>query len=229
MSSSTQCLRPKSPATSPNSASQPSVSHFPTRNVKTLINFVVVVDDRRNLIVEINKLLDECQEVLEQIGLEINQNTDLTVRASQQTRLKSYQAELKRLEEEYNKSKIKPSQFFNDDSSLDDFDVMPEDQKRRLLENSDRLERTGNQIQEGYRIAVETEEIGAQVLSNLSHQRDAIKRNRNRLREADADLRGSSRLMNTMIMRSIRDKFALYIIGIVAGVVICLTIYFTIK
>lgn len=229
MSSSTQCLRPKSPAISPNSASQPSVSHFPTRNVKTLINFVVVVDDRRNLIVEINKLLDECQEVLEQIGLEINQNTDLTVRASQQTRLKSYQAELKRLEEEYNKSKIKPSQFFNDDSSLDDFDVMPEDQKRRLLENSDRLERTGNQIQEGYRIAVETEEIGAQVLSNLSHQRDAIKRNRNRLREADADLRGSSRLMNTMIMRSIRDKFALYIIGIVAGVVICLTIYFTIK
>lgn len=202
---------------------------FKTRLIIALFTFL---DDRRNLIVEINRGLDECQEVLEQIGLEINENSDPQVRSSQQTRLKSYQAELKRLEEEYNKSKIKPNPLLNslDDSSLDDFDmIMPEDQKRRLLDNSDRLERTGSHIQEGYRIAIETEEMGAQVLSNLSQQRESIKRTRNRLRETDSDLRSSSRLMNSMIMRAIRDKFVLYILGVAFGLAIALTIYFSIK
>lgn len=146
-------------------------------------------------------------------------------------RLKSYQAELRRLEEDYNKSKIKPNPLLVDDSSsIDDFDIgVPEDQKRRLLDNSERLERTGNRLAEGYRIAVETEEIGTQVLQNLSTQRETIQRSRNRLRETNADLGRSSRLMNTMIMRSIRDKFVLYIIGVVFIVAVSLTIYFTIK
>jgi vesicle transport through interaction with t-SNAREs protein 1 len=118
----------------------------------------------------------------------------------------------------------------DDSSSIDDFDIgLPEDQKRRLLDNSDRLERTGNQLQEGYRIAIETEEIGTQVLSNLSNQRETIQRSRNRLRETNADLGRSSRLMNMMIMRGIRDKFALYIIGVVFIVAVTLTIYFSIK
>jgi vesicle transport through interaction with t-SNAREs 1 len=79
-------------------------------------------------------------------------------------RLNSYKAELKRLEEEYNKSKIKPNPLLsalNDDSSLDDFDIgLAEDQKRRLLDNSDTLERTGNQLTDAYRLAIETEDVG---------------------------------------------------------------------
>jgi vesicle transport through interaction with t-SNAREs protein 1 len=98
-----------------------------------------------------------------------------------------------------------------------------------LLDNSERLERTGNQLQEGYRIAIETEQIGTQVLSNLSSQREQIQRSRNRLRETQADLGRSSRVMNTMIMRSIRDKFVLYIIGVVFVLAVSLTIYFSIK
>ncbi|KAG5675337.1 hypothetical protein PVAND_005247 [Polypedilum vanderplanki] len=191
----------------------------------------VSIDDRRNLIVEINRGIDEAQELLEQIGLEINQNVDSTQRASQQTRLKSYHAELKRLEEDYNKAKIKPNPLLVDDSSsIDDFDIgISEDQKRRLLDNSERLERTGNQLQEGYRIAIETEEIGTQVLQNLHNQRETIQRSRNRLRETNADLGRSSRLMNMMIMRGLRDKFALYIIAVVFVIAITLTIYFSIK
>jgi vesicle transport through interaction with t-SNAREs protein 1 len=65
------------------------------------------------------------------------------------------------LEEDYNKSKIKPNPLIIDDSSsIDDFEVgLGEDQKRRLLDNSERLERTGNRLEDGYRIAVETEEV----------------------------------------------------------------------
>lgn len=145
-------------------------------------------------------------------------------------RLKSYYAELKRLEEEYNKSKIKPDSLANslDDSSLDEFDI-GEDQKRRLLDNSERLERTGNDLEGAYRTVIETEEIGSQILMNLSTQRESIQRSRNRLRETNADLGRSNRIMNVMIMRSIRDKFALYLIGVVFILAAALAIYFSVK
>lgn len=120
--------------------------------------------------------------------------------------------------------------MLDDSSSIDDFDIgIGEDQKRRLLDNSEKLERTGNHLQEGYRIAIETEEIGTHVLNNLSSQREQIQRTRNRLRETQADLGRSSRVMNSMIMRNIRDKFVLYIIGVVFVLAVSLTIYFSIK
>lgn len=78
-------------------------------------------------------------------------------------------------------------------------------------------------------MTVETEEIGSQVLNNLSQQRETIQRGRNRLRETNEELGRSGRLMNMMIMRSIRDKFSLYIIAIVFILAVILTIYFTVK
>lgn len=140
------------------------------------------------------------------------------------------QKELKRLEEEYNRTKLTASNLENslDDSSLDDFDVT-EDQKRRLLDNSERLERTGNSLDDAYRVALETEEIGATVLTNLSQQRETIHRSRNRMRETNADLSRSARIMNTMIMRSIRDKFVLYIVAVIFVLAVTLTLYFSFK
>lgn len=163
--------------------------------------------------------------------MEISQNYDAPehIKTSQNTRLRSYKAELSRLEDEYNKSKSKSTMLNNlDDSSLDDFDIT-EDQKRSLLDNSERIERTGHHLDHAYRVAVETEEIGAHVLLNLSNQRETIQRSRNRLRETNAELGRSARVMNSMIMRSLRDKFALYIVGVVFLAAVTLTLYFTLK
>lgn len=188
---------------------------------------ICFLDNRRDLIVEINRGFDESNEILEQMELEINQNTNPTHKLSQQTRLKCYFTELKRLEEEYNKSKIKPN-LSSDDQ--DDFDLgLVEDQRRSLLDNSERLERTGLQLEDAYRVLVDTENMGAQVLSNLSQQRETIQKSRNRARETDAELGRANRIMNLMIFRSIRDNFVLYIIGAVFVIAIFSTIYFSSK
>lgn len=55
------------------------------------------------------------------------------------------------------------------------------EQRRKLLDNTERLERTGKTLSEGYRIAVETEQIGASVLQDLSLQRETIQRSRGRV------------------------------------------------
>lgn len=115
-----------------------------------------------------------------------------------------------------------------DDSSLDDFEI-GEDQKQRLLSNSERIERTSNSLDDAYRVAIETEEIGAHVLTNLHTQRETIQRNKQRMRETNADLGRSARIMNNMLMRSIRDKFVLYIVGVIFVVAVTLTLYFSLK
>lgn len=54
-------------------------------------------------------------------------------------------------------------------------------QKQRLLDNSERVERTGHQLEEGYRMVIETQEIGTQVLENLNNQREILQRARSRV------------------------------------------------
>lgn len=186
-----------------------------------LTNFIL--DDKRNLIVEINRGIDEAQEVLEQLGLEINQNSDAAQKKSQQMRLKSFQAELTRLEIEYNRSKNNSISF--EDLSSDEFDIN-EDQKRKLLDNSERLERTGNELNNAYRLVIETEQIGTIITSNLAQQRESISRATYRLRETNADIGRSGRIVNMMYARIIRDKLLVYIIGLVFILAVILFIYF---
>lgn len=56
-----------------------------------------------------------------------------------------------------------------------------EEQKQRLLDNTERLERTGRQLDTGYQILLETEEIGSQVLRDLASQRETIQKSRSRV------------------------------------------------
>ena len=54
-------------------------------------------------------------------------------------------------------------------------------QRSKLLDNSDRLQRTSNRLEEGYRIAQETEEIGLDIMDNLQRDRETISRTRGRV------------------------------------------------
>lgn len=100
-------------------------------------------------------------------------------------RLNCYQAELKRLKQEFVNAKnsrndttisFESPDYDNAGESIND------EQQRRLLDNSERIERTGNRLTDGYRTILETETIGATVLQDLSEQREKIQRSRSRVR-----------------------------------------------
>nr|CAD7461237.1 unnamed protein product [Timema tahoe] len=121
-----------------------------------------------------------------------------------------------------------PQSFFGQDDLYGAGVSMKEEQKLRLLDNSERIERTGHHLNAGYRIILETEEIGSQVLQDLHSQRETIQKSRSRLRETDAELGRSSRLLSGMIMRSIQHRFVLFGVAVVFIIVIVLGIYFTV-
>lgn len=121
---------------------------------------------------------------LEQIGLEIRE-ADVSVKISLNNRLQCYQAELKRLKQEFVKASKPDSATVSLYESSDDIRIghanVQDEQQRRLLDNSERIERSGNRLADGYRTILETEQLGTAVLQDLSHQRETLQRSRSRV------------------------------------------------
>ncbi|XP_022823061.1 vesicle transport through interaction with t-SNAREs homolog 1A [Spodoptera litura] len=175
-------------------------------------------DNRDQLSREIQANFEEANDLLEQLELESRG-------AGAGSRVAAYRAELQRVRDEYRSVLNTGSYNYENDEVFDDWSGANE-QHRKLLDNTERLERTGKTLTEGYRVVLETEQIGAAVLQDLSVQRETIQRSRGRLRETDEQLNRSSRLMNTMVMRALQDRFILIMVFLVLGVLLCVGVYF---
>lgn len=117
---------------------------------------------------------------LEQMELEVR-GMNGTARDRLRGRVESHRAELKRLTQEFQIAK-KPKEDVTEITVEESWDNnVTEDQRKRLLDASERIERSGRTLQNGYRMALETEEIGSQVLKELHEQRETIQRSRGRV------------------------------------------------
>ncbi|OQR68518.1 vesicle transport through interaction with t-SNAREs1A-like [Tropilaelaps mercedesae] len=84
----------------------------------------------------------------------------------------------------------------------------PVDDKAQLLDNTDRLDRSARQLAAGRQIALETEQVGAEILSELGHQREVITRARERIRDTNDDVTRSSQLLTSMLRKAFQNKVA---------------------
>eukprot|EP00058_Branchiostoma_floridae_P010661 XP_002596149.1 hypothetical protein BRAFLDRAFT_203166 [Branchiostoma floridae] len=164
--------------------------------------------EKRHMVTNVEKQMEEAKELLEQMDLEVR---DIPSKERQKyaTRLKSYKTELGKLEKDFKKAKLHGGAGSreellgpDDPSHSEDQNVSPMFvQRTRLLDNTERLERSGRKLEAGYRMAVETEQVGADILENLHQDREKIQRSRDRLRETDSDLGKSSRILSAMMRR----------------------------
>lgn len=144
-------------------------------------------------------------------------------------RVESHRAELKRLTQEFQSAK-RPKEDVIDIGAEESWESsVTEDQKKRLLDASDKIDRTGRTLQNGYRMVLETEEIGSQVLKDLHDQRETIQRGRGRLRDTDAELGRGSRLLSGMIMRSLQQRLILAVVALALIIVMCFVVYYSFK
>ncbi|XP_059755409.1 vesicle transport through interaction with t-SNAREs homolog 1A isoform X5 [Balaenoptera ricei] len=130
-------------------------------------------DEKKQVVANVEKQLEEAKELLEQMDLEVREIPPQS-RGMYSNRMRSYKQEMGKLETDF---------------------------RAHLLDNTERLERSSRRLEAGYQIAVETEQIGQEMLENLSHDREKIQRARERLRETDANLGKSSRVLTGMLRR----------------------------
>ncbi|XP_012540604.1 vesicle transport through interaction with t-SNAREs homolog 1A [Monomorium pharaonis] len=183
--------------------------------------------EKRAFVQDVDRQIEEAQELLEQMELEVR-GMNGAARDRLRGRVESHRAELKRLTQEFQTAK-KPREDteITVEESWDN--NVTEDQRKRLLDASERIERSGRTLQNGYRMALETEEIGSQVLKELHEQRETIQRSRGRLRETDAELGRGSRLLSGMIFRSLQQRIILAGVALVLIIVAFIVIYYSFK
>uniref|UniRef100_A0A8D0BXH5 Vesicle transport through interaction with t-SNAREs homolog 1A n=1 Tax=Salvator merianae TaxID=96440 RepID=A0A8D0BXH5_SALMN len=184
-------------------------------------------DEKKQMISHVEKQLEEARELLEQMELEVREIPPQS-RGMYSNRMRSYKQEMERLEADFKRSRIAYSDEVRNELLGDDGNSL-EIQRAHLLDNTERLERSSRRLEAGYQIAVETEQVGQEILENLSHDREKIQRARERLRETDANLGKSSRILTGMLRRIIQNRILIVILGIIVIFAVVLVIYFSLK
>ncbi|XP_028332311.1 vesicle transport through interaction with t-SNAREs homolog 1A isoform X3 [Gouania willdenowi] len=163
-------------------------------------------EEKTQLVLNVDKQLEEVRELLEQMDLEVRE-IPIQSRPMYSSRLKSYKQEIEKLEKEFKRSRIAYSdevrnELLGDDAGSSENQLIKlREERAHLLDNAEKLERSSRRLEAGYQIAVETEQVGQEILSNLHSDREKIQRARERLRETDANLGKSSRILTGMLRR----------------------------
>lgn len=153
--------------------------------------------------------LEEADEIISQMEIEIN-SFPASLKAQYNIKLRGFKSDLDKQKEQLRKQLQQSSRGgggrFN--PALDDEDLEsgrssydPHAQRQRLLQGTNTLEDGSRRLEESHRLALETEDLGADILRDLRGQREQIENSRDTLRQADSNLDRSSRTIGQMIRR----------------------------
>ncbi|OXU22716.1 hypothetical protein TSAR_011327 [Trichomalopsis sarcophagae] len=102
---------------------------------------------------------------------------------------------------------------------------MTADQRRVLLESRAAIERGNQSVAKSQAIAIETEQIGTEVIGELGEQRETLLRAKSRLNQTDQELDKSKKILNTMKKRILTNKFVLILIILLEIAILGCTVY----
>lgn len=94
-----------------------------------------------------------------------------------------------------------------------------------VAEGTNILERTAESLARSHQVAVETEDFGTEVISNLSEQREALLRTKNRLTDMDRQLDHSNSILKRMGRNVVYNKMILVLIIISEVGILCTVCY----
>ncbi|WPK23410.1 hypothetical protein PUMCH_000649 [Australozyma saopauloensis] len=170
---------------------------------------------RTQTIRAIESATDEALEILDQMNIEV-QNVPASSRSTFNTKIRQYRRDvdtiktkLKGLTDEDSRAQLFGLRYTDEEAGVHD------DQRKQLLSNNASLERSTDRLRESQRIALETENIGGNILNDLRAQREQITNLRNTLLAADLYVDKSILTLKSMTRRITANKFISYaIIGV---------------
>ncbi|VIO85965.1 Uncharacterized protein BM_BM6904 [Brugia malayi] len=164
---------------------------------------------------QIQRLLVDVENLLEQMELTVRELMPSSAeRSKYELRVRSYRNDKKQLDAELDKAVQRLKDNADRDELLAYDNQISLNQQDQLIENTERLERTSRRLQDTYRMVIETDQIGTEVLNDLSSQRETIMRARERMRQADRDLNRSHKMLSVMIRRIIQNRLLLLIVAV---------------
>ncbi|XP_068876132.1 vesicle transport through interaction with t-SNAREs homolog 1A isoform X4 [Aphelocoma coerulescens] len=121
----------------------------------------LVGDEKKQMVANVEKQLEEARELLEQMELEVREIPPQS-RGMYSSRMRSYTQEMGKLEADFKRSRIAYSdevrnELLGDDGNSSENQLIKlREERAHLLDNTERLERSSRRLEAGYQIAVET-------------------------------------------------------------------------
>ncbi|CAX42854.1 vesicle transport V-snare protein, putative [Candida dubliniensis CD36] len=195
---------------------------FAIQEAQTKISQINSVDaeQRKNYLKSIEGANEEAREVLDQMTIEVS-NLPSNQRSSYNAKIRNYRTELDNLTVTYNKlldAQDKVELFGSNRYTDGGVGGDTSEQRKQLLSNNSSLERSSQRLHDSQRIAMETENIGSNILNDLRSQREQINGARNTLSQADNYVDRSVQTLKTMGRRLTANKFISY--GIIAVLIL---------
>merc|ERR1712178_29125 len=95
---------------------------------------------------------------------------------------------------------------------------------REHLLTTEKLERGTRKLEDGYRIAIDTEQYGRDILEELQREREVLERSKNRLHHANTMLSSSTDVVTQMYRHVVQDRLTLYVIGAILALIVVVVI-----
>ncbi|KAI0650988.1 vesicle transport v-snare protein vti1 [Trametes meyenii] len=169
-------------------------------------------EQRKAALRRVEMELDEADEMISQMEIEI-QGIPQSIRPSYQTRIKASKADLQRykklskdLHAQLSRSELLARPGLGGAGATSHEPYGAASDRTRLLAGTTLLEDGSRRLMDSQRIALETEEQGADILRSLRGQREQIQNARDTLQRADTSIDRASGTLKKMIRRMYQQR-----------------------
>ncbi|XP_026478324.1 vesicle transport through interaction with t-SNAREs homolog 1B-like [Ctenocephalides felis] len=97
--------------------------------------------------------------------------------------------------------------------------------RRTVLEGVSALERTSDSLARSHQIAIETEEVGTTIITELGEQRESLLRSKNRLVRTDEELSKTQRALNSIKKNVLTNKLILVLLIVLETAILSGLVY----
>ncbi|XP_066973569.1 LOW QUALITY PROTEIN: vesicle transport through interaction with t-SNAREs homolog 1B [Macrobrachium rosenbergii] len=183
-------------------------------------------EERKLLLSEIERMLNDASGSLIDMDIE-SKKAPVDYRNNMNSKVVRYQNEVARYQRQLDREKSSNyrgdgrSDLVSNDDDAASLDAL---RRKQVQQGAAILERTSESIARSTSIAVETEQVGTEVLGELGTQRETLTRTRDRLVDTDAELSRSRKIIRAMSRNVLYNRILLIIIillemGILGGLV----------
>jgi vesicle transport through interaction with t-SNAREs protein 1 len=163
---------------------------------------------------ELMKEITETDQILRQMELEVK---TMPAKKDIAPKVRGYRAELQSFSAEVRSASESNSrkQLFTDGDG-----ELTRQHEDRYRSTTQKIRESTNRVEEAKRTAMETENIGIEIMSDLQSQRETILRTREHVRDVDSNLSRSRQLLISMGKRAATNKLILS--GVIAMLVLAI-------
>ncbi|GMK55107.1 hypothetical protein CspeluHIS016_0201630 [Cutaneotrichosporon spelunceum] len=184
-------------------------------------------EPRKAALKKVSDDLDEAEEIISQMELEIP-SMPVSIRKAFQERLAASKASVDKVTKQVRDLRASTQREellsgaggWSDDPYTDD-DPSAFSARTRLLAGTEMLSTSSQRLDNAQRVALETEDVGADILRNLRGQREQIEHTRDTLTGADASIDRAAGTLKKMIHKMYQQKV---VTGAIIAVLVLLII-----